>query len=157
MIVLRFITETWNLQSALIRIGTRSIFSHCEYLDTDTGVTLGARNNRYSYIPAGVQMRPSYYCKPSLEQWWTAPDIEASYEEGKQFIGQGYDDWDIAGIVVNKPWFRPEMMICSRFLWYSNLRAWAKMNAVSWLNPNQPSCHCVPDTLLWSPFLSRVK
>lgn len=152
MIYLRFMTEKWSVESALVRFGTRGWASHVEFVKTrdSDGVaicTLGSR------LKGGVQVRPYDYCKPTREEWWTAPNIEESYKRGLEFLDCGYDWWDIAGIALDKALVKDASFICSRFCYYANLRAWALDNAVPWLNTNQQSLFCTPDILLWSPLL----
>ncbi len=151
MIYLRFLTSKWSLESALIRFGTRSPYSHVEFVDTVKQLALGAR------LKGGVRFRPINYCNTSSSILYSAPGITASYEAGMEFIGDSYDWTDIAGLVLNKNWHRDQSMICSQFVFYANLRAWAKGKSPAWLNPNRPSYHCTPDLLLWSPLLQEVK
>src|SRR6266404_70721 len=92
---LRFITERWSLESALIRFATRSWASHVEFLrcDGETPIdTLGSR------LQGGVQVRPYDYCKPTAESWFTAPNISDAYEYGLTLVGKKYDVLDIIGI-----------------------------------------------------------
>lgn len=162
MIFLRFLTEKYSLESALIRFGTRSEFSHVEFVRTadmslpgmaaigDPIDTLGSR------LEGGVRIRPYNYCKPTREEWYTAPNIEGAYRRGLEFIGYGYDWRDIAAIALNKNWVtKRQEFICSRFCFYCNLRDWALGGGQPWLNPDVPSCQITPRDLPLSPFLKR--
>jgi hypothetical protein len=159
MIFLRFITEKWDIESALIRFGTRSWASHVEFVRTvSTSVGWGvALDTLGSRVKGGVAVRPYNYCKPAREEWYTAPDIDKAYERGLEFNGFGYDWWDILGIMLHVNWVKDRSFICSRFCFYANLRAWALDNAVPWLSTEQQSQLCTPDILLWSPHLKFVQ
>lgn len=110
MIYLRFITERWSIESRLIRFGTRWWPSHVEFYNDVAGTTLGSR------IDGGVNVRPRNYCKPSREELWTAPGIEAAYAEGMKVVGAKYDWLDILGFTFARDWHRAGRYICSAFV-----------------------------------------
>lgn len=82
------------------------------YLDPEPVDTLGSRLN------GGVQIRPYEYCRPTREEWYTAPHIEDAYAFGVTLIGSKYDVWDILGIAADEDWHTDGRYICSEFLAY---------------------------------------
>lgn len=90
MIYLRFITEEWSLESALIRYGTHSWASHVEFLDTANMMTIGAR------LQGGVDFRRYDYCKPTAEAWFVANRIVSAYEWA---VTQRDKPYDLTGLL----------------------------------------------------------
>lgn len=158
-IYLRFITDRFSIESALIRFATRSWCSHVEFIDTHMThigpfpgdprhiVTLGSR------LADGVQIRPYNYCRPSAESWFTAPNIAAAYEFGKTLIGCKYDWRDILGIGFNARWHGAGHYICSSFVDACGKAA----STIPWTNVHFPSRLVTPRDLLASPVITRVR
>lgn len=151
MIYLRFLTEQWSLESRLIRFGTRWWPSHVEFVDLGVGGevpvrTLGSR------LQGGVQFRTYGYCKPTREEWWSAPGIDAAYETAKACIGCRYDWQDILGFVLVRSWHRPGSYICSELV-----DAAFKNSGNPLTNVWMPSSRVSPRDLLVSPALQFVK
>lgn len=115
MIYLRFITEKYSLESFLIRIGTRSPFSHVEFVRCagfkDVPIdTFGAR------VSGGVKVRPYDYCKPSKEMWFTAPNIQHAYEWALTQVGKPYDWRAILGFAFSRDWREEDSWFCSELV-----------------------------------------
>jgi len=150
MIYLRFITEQWNIESRLIRFGTRFWTSHVEFVRVaDNGQpidTLGSRLN------GGVQIRPYDYCKPTREEWWSAPQAELAYEKAKTVIGAKYDIVDILAFAFARDWHEPGNFICSELVDWS-----FKEIGVPLTNLYMPSRRVSPRDLLVSPQVNFVK
>lgn len=149
MIYLRFITQQWNLESRLIRYGSRWWCSHVEFVriadDCHPVDTLG------SHLSGGVQIRPYNYCKPSREEWWTAPQAEAAYEKARTVIGAKYDTIDILAFAFARDWHKPGNFICSELV------DWSFKEIAPLTNLYMPSHRVSPRDLLVSPQLGFVK
>jgi hypothetical protein len=197
MIYLRFITEKWSVESALVRLGTRSWASHVDFVraerlqiciehDTRLNDDGTCRYCRYqgkpfvldmqsyclSYNPidtlgsrldGGVQIRPYNYCRPTREEWYTAPHIEDAYEFGKTLIGSKYDLSDILGIGADEDWHTDGRYICSEYIAYSGefrlIPGGVEKVIDPWLNSTTPTWHVTPrDLLCFAPltFVRRV-
>jgi hypothetical protein len=165
MIYLRFVTTKWAIESALIRFATRSEFSHVEFVRTEEPI-IGAKvplgpafaiDTLGALLDGGVEIRPYRSAGITREEWYSAPDIEAAYEEGKAFIGLKYDWLDIVGIALDTGYHRDDRMICSRFALYANRRAWALRGSKPWVNPDRSAWLCTPSDLLWSPLLKKER
>jgi hypothetical protein len=105
-VYIRLVKDT-GLASFLIRFGTRSIYSHGEFVVVSKQgspiVTLGSMFDPFGLN--GVQLRPYHHIKPVVEDWFTAPGIELAYEHIlKNFIGRPYDYLAILGIGLDKTW-----------------------------------------------------
>lgn len=145
MIVLRFLTDRLSLESALIRFGTRGWTSHVEFYDDQTELTLGSR------LEGGVQYRPYGYCKPTREEWWTAPGIEEAHKVAISVIGATYDFKDILGFAFDRDWHTPGSYICSALV-----DAAFKKAGFPLTNLWQPIHRTSPRDLLVSPLVQRV-
>lgn len=158
-IYLRFITEQWSVESALIRLGTRCWASHVEFVTVnDYGtptVTLGSR------LGGGVMIRPYNYCKPSREEWWTAPHVEDAYRYGLTLLGDQYDWPDILGLAFNTNW-HTNGFICSEFVAACGEKEYTGtgvliQSSTPWLNMSFDTWRVTPRDLLLSPLVSFVK
>jgi hypothetical protein len=150
VIYLRFITDQWNLESRLIRFGSRWWCSHVEFVRTDTsGVAIDTLG---SHLGDGVQIRPYNYCKPTREEWWFAPRAEDAYNMAKAVIGARYDALDILGFTFARDWHKPGNFICSELVDW----AFKKVNAPL-TNLWMPSHRVSPRDLLVSPTVTFVK
>lgn len=120
--------------------------SHVEYVTytnyrgTEQWLTFGAR------LQGGVTFRPLNYCKPTWEEWYVFPGIEASYNEALGFYGRKYDWADIIEIAtgIYPRSFNPQRPICSVLVGYSNRLAWAQDKAPALINPNVPTRQITP-------------
>ena len=143
MIYLRFIADR-SLLSRAIQSRTDGQCSHVEYLYcSDAGTplyTFGARRQ------GGVAHRPYNYCKPTWEEWYTYPGIEASYQEALAFEGRKYDWKDILALAAawHPSYYDPERAICSCLAGYSNRLAYANGKAPLLLNFNLPTWEMTP-------------
>lgn len=157
-IYLRFITEKWSIESALIRFATRSWCSHVEFVrlnDDDVPIdTLGSR------LKDGVQIRPYNYCKPTAESWFDAPFIEAAYEFGKTLVGKKYDSLDILGIGFNTRQHKEGNYICSSFVdacGKAVIPEFGPDTWKGWTNKHFPSRLVTPRDLLASPLIFKFR
>lgn len=105
------VTEHWNPISASIRYITRSWASHVEFVDADSGYTLGAR------YKGGVQWRPalgsSHY---TYIEWYTHPRIDDAVLWARSQIGKPYDLTAIFGILTDRKWQSPDSWFCSELV-----------------------------------------
>lgn len=150
MIYLRFITQQWNLESRLIRFGSRWWCSHVEFVRTDDAGT--AIDTLGSHLNGGVQIRPYDYCKPTREEWWSAPQAEAAYEKAKTVIGAKYDVVDILAFAFARDWHEAGNFICSELIDWSFKEIGAPLT-----NLYIPSHRVSPRDLLISTQVSFVK
>jgi hypothetical protein len=142
MICIRFIADR-SVLSRAIRSRTDGQASHVEYVLPEHRVTFGAR------LEGGITHRPLDYCKPTWEEWYTFPGIEASYWEAVEFSGRKYDWKDIAALAVSwhSSFYDPERAICSCLVGYSNRLAYARGKAPLLLNLNLPTWQMTPQLL----------
>lgn len=146
MICIRFIADN-SIESKLIRLRTNGKASHVEYVTLDDNKaitdTFGAR------LQGGIRHRPPDYCKPTWEEWYTFPGIEASYAEALKQDGRRYDWKDIVNICfgITPDSYDPERSICSVLVGYSNRIAWAKSNAEPLVNPNVLTSDMTPNLI----------
>ena len=150
MIYLRFITERWSIESRLIRFGTRWWPSHVEFiLVHDDGTPAYALGSRVS---GGVMVRRADYCKPTREEWWTAPAIDNAYQAALSDVGKKYDWLDILGFAFARDWHRPGRYICSELVDWAFKQAGAPLT-----NTWAPSHRVSPRDIIFSPAVSFVK
>lgn len=109
MIAVQIVTEKWNPISAAIRFSTRSWASHAEFVDTDAGVTVGARCT-------GVMIRQCEQDRYSRVERFRAAGIEKAYEWARTQLGKSYDFSAISGIAFNRDWHDPERWFCSELV-----------------------------------------
>lgn len=150
VIYLRFMTDGRSIESRLIRFGTRWWCSHVEFVricEHGNAIdTLGSR------LEGGVRIRPYDYCKPSREEWWTAPNIDRAYLAAGAFIGARYDWYDILGFACARDWHRDGHFMCSETI----AKAFENVSTPL-LNPWQPVWRISPRDLMLSPLLQMVK
>jgi uncharacterized protein YycO len=106
----QIVTEKWNPISAAIRFSTRSWASHAEFVDTDRGISLGARS------AGGVKVRSCANDHYSRVEQFTAEGILQAYEWARTQIGKPYDFSAIAGIAVDRNWRDETKWFCSELL-----------------------------------------
>jgi len=106
----QIVTEKWNPVSAAIRFSTRSWASHAEFVDTDRGITLGARSI------GGVKVRPYAKDRYSRVEQFTAKGILQAYEWARTQIGKPYDFSAIAGIAIDRNWRDETKWFCSELV-----------------------------------------
>lgn len=148
MIYLRF-TADRSIESHIIQFGTRWWCSHVEFIDANSGITLGSRHR------GGVQERPYDYCKPSREEWWEAPGIDEAYVAAKQVIGSLYDTADGFSFVFSRDWHHPGRYTCSGLV-DAAFKKVGKQLTNSWMPIHRVS----PRDIMASPllmFFSRVR
>lgn len=145
MICIRFIADH-SFISRAIGFRTEGKPSHVEYVMVNdvTGQpvsTFGAR------LQGGITHRPYDYCKPSWEEWYTFPGIEASYEQAVSLEGRKYDWKDICALLFgwHPQGYDPMQGICSILVGYSNRMAWGAGLAPPLINPNVPTWEMTPE------------
>ena len=154
MIYLRFIADGGFI-SRVIGLRTDGKPSHVEYLRTDDAgnpiSTFGSRSD-------GVKHRPYDYCKPSWEEWYTFPGIEASYARALLMDGNKYDWSDIFVLWMgwNSAQYDPAREICSVLVGYSNREAWAHDEAPVLINPSIATKDITPE-LLYGAVTNMIK
>jgi hypothetical protein len=166
MIYLSFISERWDLESALIRWGTKSWASHVRFVRTNDKEipfdTLGSR------LDGGVLVRPYLTDgNPTREEWYTAPHIEDAYAYGRTLTGQRYDWKDILGIAANEDWHTDGRDICSEFIArcgeYERVRRYTDqaekfvVTETPWLPVRTPTWRITPRDLLAFAPLTLVR
>lgn len=110
MIRLQIVTERWNPVSAAIRYSTRSWASHAEFVDTDRGVTFGARAR------GGVKERPCERDHYSKAEQFTAANITHAYEWARTQAGKPYDFSAITGMAAGRDWHDDARWFCSELI-----------------------------------------
>ena len=105
--------------SELIRAFDHGKFSHVDVILAD-GELLGARNDVYKDIPAGVQKRPPAYANFSstkrVDLDTTPPCADRFYKFLDSQIGKPYDGEAILGFAVNRDWRDPAAFFCSELV-----------------------------------------
>jgi hypothetical protein len=150
LIVLRFLTDRLNVESAVIRFATRSWCSHVEFCRVENGIAVDTLGSR---LRDGVQIRTYDYCRPTAESWFTAPNIQDAYDFGLTLVGKKYDWLDILGIGFNTRQHREGNYICSSFIDACGKAA----SPMRWTNIHFPSRLVTPRDLLASPVITRVR
>lgn len=107
---IQIVTEKWNPISAAIRYETRSWASHAEFVDTEYGITLGARS------AGGVQVRQCAKDRYSRVEQFTATGIEQAHEWAETQIGKPYDFAAITGIAFDRNWHDESKWFCSELV-----------------------------------------
>lgn len=114
LIKLRFSTEKWAIDSALIRWKTDSKISHVEFENDVDGSTLGSR---FSLFPSdsGIRIRPYWAnSKQTHVVHATFDGIELAYAWVlKNRLGWGYDVKGILGISTVSDWHSRHGRDCS--------------------------------------------
>ena len=152
MIYVRFIADD-SFTSRAIRFRTDGVASHVEYIIVNDGglkdVPIGNVSAFGARLRGGVAHRPYNYCKPTFEEWYTFPGIEASYAEAIKFEGRKYNLREIIHLLFGWriPFYDPEELICSILIGYSNRRAWGVGTAPPLVNPNLPTWQMTPQIL----------
>lgn len=104
-----------GMQSAIIRMHTRSEFSHVDVV-TEDGQLLGARLKE-KIGGNGVQIRPANYHVFTKKVQVTVQVTDAQYDAFwawiKQQIGKPYDWRAIIGLSVHRDWREDDSWFCS--------------------------------------------
>jgi hypothetical protein len=98
-------SETWDIESALIRFFTLSYQSHAGWYDASTGLTFSAMADG-----RGLDWRPV-----AKRQKLVLFDCEGAAESlawALPFRGAPYGYWDIAGMICHRNWATPGAFIC---------------------------------------------
>ena len=114
MVKLRFSTEIWAPDSALIRWRTQCAWSHVEF-EREDGSTLGARFSPFSKKDDGFIERPvSANSKQARVVHYTFPGIELAHEWGmNNLLGHPYDWRGILGIALARDVSANGSVFCS--------------------------------------------
>lgn len=140
---IQIVTEKWNPISASIRFTTRGWASHCELIDTDRKITLGARSRSFRY-PGGLQIRESKYDHYSrIEQFVLNCDdsprrLQLMWDWGYAHKGTPYNYSGCFGIATDLSVNNPKAMDCSQALF-----------AESWFGADFPLLSTRPSNLPW--------
>lgn len=110
LIRLQIVTEKWNPISAAIRFSTRSWASHAEFVDTDRGITVGAR------AIGGVKIRGCWEDHYTRVEQFTAAGIEQAYMWATTQIGKPYDFSAVTGIALDRNWRNDSRWFCSELI-----------------------------------------
>lgn len=111
---IQVVTEELNPISALIRFSTRSWASHIEFVDTDRGVTVGARFN------GGVRERLCASDRYTRVEQFTSRGIELAYQWARTQIGKPYDLSAVFGIGFGgRDWRQDDAWFCSELVAFS--------------------------------------
>jgi hypothetical protein len=154
-VFIRFIADRGPISRA---IGFRTLGkpSHVEYVLTyASGEPYGTFGSR---LVGGISYRPYDYCKPTWEEWYTFPGIEASYTESLEMQGRKYDWKDICELLIgwHPKGYDPVIEICSVCVGYGNRRAWAKGTSPPLINPSVPTWEITP-TLLYGAVTQQIE
>jgi len=139
----QIVTNTLNPVSALIRFTTKGWASHAEMVDTDRGITLGARAWTFRY-KGGLQIRESKYDHYSkVEQFVlnspNSPELlQDAWDWLYQRIGTPYNYRGCFGIATNLMLTNPKAMDCSHAIF-----------AATWLGADFPLLSTRPSNLPW--------
>lgn len=137
---IQLVTEKWNPISASIRYTTRSWASHAEFIDTDEGITFGARSD------GGVKERQvfaHYYDHYTRVEQFTYNGVNAenvmraAYNWARTQEGKKYDYSAIAGIAEDRDWHNTYKWFCSELV------------AVSFEQVNFPLLSTRPSDKIW--------
>lgn len=107
---IQIVTEKWNPVSAAIRFSTRSWASHAEFVDTQAGITLGARSI------GGVKCRPCSKDHYTRVEQFTATGMSQAWEWAQQQVGKPYDFSAISGIALDRNWHDESKWFCSELV-----------------------------------------
>lgn len=104
-------TKNLDLESALIRWNGLDDYSHCGWINLDCLWTYSAMNDG-----RGVAHRPPIQGTKILVM--DAPGTWEAYQLALKREGDGYDSWDILGMVFGKNWHHEGDWICSYLVAY---------------------------------------
>jgi uncharacterized protein YycO len=140
---IQIVTEKLNPISAAIRFTTRGWASHAEFVDTDRGITLGARSKTFRY-PGGVQIRACHYDHYTKVEHFVLNSLASeqllllAWTWLYKKIGTPYNYKGIVGIATDLSVEDPNAMDCSQ-----------SVHLACWKGANFPILSTRPSALPW--------
>lgn len=145
----QIVTDKWNPISMCIRFFTRHWASHCEFIDTERNVTLGAR------AIGGVKFRDASKDRYSIVEQFTAEGIKEAYEWASLQVGKKYDFKAIFGILLDQDLEDLDRFDCSKLLHLSFIKSSDPRPLLS-TRPSAQPARITPRDLLLSRSLDYI-
>jgi hypothetical protein len=145
----RLIFSTNNIiGSILVRFGTRSHFSHVDYILPDGVSIIGARAFK-GVVQETLEERIARSTHYAIYEF--DGDAQAIAEQLRPQLGKRYDWLGCMGIAAHRDWRQDDAWFCSELVEYAAERAGSPL-----LNHELKLNRISPELLLHSPLLRRV-